>query len=154
MASSNRRSPYLSALCLRMPPNLMESTSKMSHHVIRAAVRKATHEKLLKRQHQAKVFQLDASTRITAGKDTILIAPMGSGKTLVLAMPLLYHTNKTSIVISPLQALETDQVDQMNELGMESILIDTVDLPADLCISTDSREVAQASRLSSISPNK
>jgi Lhr-like helicase len=76
--------------------------SKVPKHVISAAIRNATHEKLLKRQHQAKDFQIDASTRIAAGEDTILLAPTGSGKTLVLAMPLLYHTNKTSIVISPL----------------------------------------------------
>ncbi|KAF9508186.1 hypothetical protein BS47DRAFT_1350610 [Hydnum rufescens UP504] len=103
--------------------------SKVPKHAISATIHKATHKKLLK-QHQAKGFQIGALTRIADGEDTILLGPTGSGKTLILAMPLLHHTDKTSIVISPLQALETDQVDQMDELGMESILVDTVDLPA------------------------
>ena len=61
--------------------------------------------------------------------DTVLIAPTGAGKTLVLAMPLLYHKTKVSIVISPLRALETDQALKMNQLGIKSILVDSADLP-------------------------
>lgn len=84
---------------------------------------------LLRNKYSAKDFQLKAALHIAEGEDTILIAPTGSGKTLVLAMPLLYHDKKTSLVLSPLHALETDQVDKMNDMGVPSLLIDTVDLP-------------------------
>jgi len=99
-----------------------------SSQVIRNAVKNAARKLLLHDKHDPFDFQLDAATAIAQGKDTVLIAPTGSGKTLVLAMPLLYHKDKLSIVVSPLQALETDQVEKMNELGISSLLVDTVDL--------------------------
>ena len=68
---------------------------------------------------------------IATGHDVVLVAPTGSGKTLVLAMPLLFHKTKVSIVISPLHALETDQARKMNQLGIKSVLVDTVNLPKD-----------------------
>lgn len=105
-------------------------TSKVQSQVIRAVIDRKTRETLLKNKHSARDFQLDAAVRVADGHDTILIAPTGSGKTLVLAMPLLYHSKKTSLVLSPLHALETDQVKKMNDAGIPSLLIDTVDLPA------------------------
>ena len=63
----------------------------------------------------------------------MLVALTGAGKTLVLAntMPLLFHKTKVSIVISPLHALGTDQARKMNQLGIKSVLVDTVNLPKD-----------------------
>jgi ATP-dependent helicase YprA (DUF1998 family) len=92
-----------------------------------SVIKRRTCSELLNNQHDPHPFQIDASVLIACGNDTILIAPTGSGKTLVLAMPLLHHEKKTSVVVSPLQALETDQVKKMNVLGVPSLLIDTID---------------------------
>ena len=99
------------------------------HTVVWNVIKATTHNQLLRGQHEPHDFQLDAATSVALGKDTILIAPTGSRKTLILAMPLLYHEYKISIIISPLHALESDQVDRMNGMGIRSLLIDTAALP-------------------------
>ena len=96
--------------------------------LVRAFIAKKTRTQLLHSLHDPHNFQLDAAVRIAEGKDTILIAPTGSGKTLVLPMPLTYHDKKISLVISPLHALETDQVKKMNAMEMHSLLVDSVEL--------------------------
>lgn len=99
-----------------------------SAQLLSGVIAKKTRSKLLRSLHEPRDFQVEAAVRIAQGKDTILIAPTGSGKTLVLAMPLLFHDKKTSLVISPLHALETDQVKKMNSMGVPSLLIDSVEL--------------------------
>lgn len=110
-------------------PKQFRRSRPLPPEIIARIIKEKTRTLLLKNQHDARSFQLDASVSVALGKDTILIAPTGSGKTLVLAMPLLFHRNKTSLVISPLHALETDQVKKMNDMGIPSLLIDTIDLP-------------------------
>ena len=61
---------------------------------------------------QSTPYQLEVA--IATGNDTVLVAPIGAGKTLALAMPPLYHKTKVSVVISHLQALETDQLYYLN----------------------------------------
>ena len=99
--------------------------------LIQNIIEKETRAKLLKGSHSPFPYQLEAAVAIATGHDVVLVAPTGSGKTLVLAMPLLFHKTKVSIVISPLHALETDQARKMNQLGIKSVLVDTVDLPKD-----------------------
>ena len=105
------------------------SRNKTTAALVRNTIRKETRRTLLKGSHDPFPYQLDAAVAVATGRDTVLIAPTGAGKTLVLAMPLLYHKTKVSIIISPLQALETDQALKMNQLGIKSILVDSVDLP-------------------------
>jgi ATP-dependent helicase YprA (DUF1998 family) len=71
--------------------NIVPSTTKVPHYVLKAAIHKGTHEKLLKHKHQPRDFQMTSSVHIAGGKDAILVAPTGSGKTLVLAMPFKDH---------------------------------------------------------------
>lgn len=111
------------------PPKHLRRAKKVPDYIIRNAIKTETRRQLLKNKFDQRDFQLDASVSIACGRDTVLIAPTGAGKTLVLAMPLLYHTAKTSLVISPLHALETDQVKKMNAMGIPSLMIDTIDLP-------------------------
>ena len=56
-------------------------------------------------------WQLDISEALILGLDCILIAETGAGKTMPFIMPLLVDDTKKKmvIVISPLNALETDQ---------------------------------------------
>ena len=105
-----------------------KSQQPLPTHLVRAFIAKKMRIQLLRSLHHPRNFQLNATIRIAEGKDTILIAPTGSGKTLVLAMPLLFHNEKFSLVISPLHALETDQVGKMNAMGMPSLLVDSVEL--------------------------
>ena len=115
---------------LAMPTPAQPFVKKVAQHTVVWNVFKATtRNQLLRGQHKPCNFQLDAAMSVMLGKDMILITPTSSGKTLILTMPLLYHENKISIVISPLHALESDQVNRMNGMGIRSLLIDTVALP-------------------------
>ncbi|KAH0828138.1 hypothetical protein J3R83DRAFT_3826 [Lanmaoa asiatica] len=55
-------------------------------------------------------FQLQASLAILHGKDSIVTAGTGSGKTLCQLIPLLLRPNTLSITISPLKRLQVTQV--------------------------------------------
>ena len=57
-------------------------------------------------------WQTDVCEAIILGLDSIIIAGTGAGKTMPFAMPLLVDQTKRKmvIVISPLNALEHDQV--------------------------------------------
>ena len=50
--------------------NIGPTTTKVLHYVLKAAIRKGTHEKLLKCKHQPKDFQMMFSVHIVDGKDT------------------------------------------------------------------------------------
>lgn len=54
-------------------------------------------------------WQLDVAEALYLGLDCTVIAGTGSGKTMPFVMPGLL-TNKTTLIISPLNALEYDQV--------------------------------------------
>ncbi|KIK78890.1 hypothetical protein PAXRUDRAFT_162801 [Paxillus rubicundulus Ve08.2h10] len=55
-------------------------------------------------------WQLDCAEALVLGIDCIVLAVTGFGKTLPFTIPSLLHPNKITIVISPLNALEEDQV--------------------------------------------
>ncbi|KDQ17142.1 hypothetical protein BOTBODRAFT_620316, partial [Botryobasidium botryosum FD-172 SS1] len=53
--------------------------------------------------------QRDAIGSVLAGKDTVVHAPTGSGKSTIMAAPLLWHKGGISVVISPLILLQNNQ---------------------------------------------
>jgi superfamily II DNA/RNA helicase len=55
-------------------------------------------------------WQLDIAECLLLGLDCELIAPTGAGKTIPFMLPQLYDTEKITIIISPLNVLELDQV--------------------------------------------
>jgi len=55
-------------------------------------------------------WQLDATESILLALDTIVIAGIGSGKTMPFVMPLLADKGKMAIVISPLKILQDKHV--------------------------------------------
>ena len=57
-----------------------------------------------------RTFQLQASLAILHGKDSIVTAGTGSGKTLCQLIPLLLRPDTLSITISPLKRLQVTQV--------------------------------------------
>ncbi|KAF9219321.1 hypothetical protein BS17DRAFT_789494 [Gyrodon lividus] len=55
-------------------------------------------------------FQLQASLATLNGKDSIITAGTGSGKTLCIIIPLLLRPESISITVSPLKRLQATQV--------------------------------------------
>ncbi|KAF8162176.1 hypothetical protein K438DRAFT_1618567 [Mycena galopus ATCC 62051] len=55
-------------------------------------------------------WQVDFAEALLLGLDCTLIAGTGSGKTMPFVMPLFVESDKIIIIISPLNALEVDQV--------------------------------------------
>lgn len=55
-------------------------------------------------------FQLEASLETVRGRDSVIIAGTGSGKTLCILIPLLLDPVSISITISPLKRLQMMQV--------------------------------------------
>lgn len=55
-------------------------------------------------------FQLDAAATLCKGRDLIVNAGTGFGKTLCMVMPCFLSSSTIAFIISPLNALEEDQV--------------------------------------------
>ena len=55
-------------------------------------------------------WQLDTAEALILSLDSVVIAPTGAGKTLPFVMPALLYPEKIIIIISPLIALQQDQV--------------------------------------------
>ena len=55
-------------------------------------------------------------------KDTLVLYPTGSGKSLCFQFPPIYE-NKKGIIITPTISLMQDQLDKLNEMGISSIYL-------------------------------
>ena len=71
--------------------------------------------------------QLDACANILQGKDTLMIAATGSGKSVAYQLPSLAlrdnNVKATTIVISPLLSLIEDQIMSLSALGISAVSI-------------------------------
>jgi ATP-dependent helicase YprA (DUF1998 family) len=61
-------------------------------------------------------FQLEATLALLAGKDSLIHAATGSGKTLCMVLPALLEPTAVSLVISPLKRLQALQVSVVNDI--------------------------------------
>ena len=81
-----------------------------------------TQEKLSKLVHQhcegkrPYEWQLDVAEALLLGVDSVVIAGTGMGKTLPFVMPLLFNPKSHMLIISPLKALQHDQVGFKSEM--------------------------------------
>ncbi|KAG8724200.1 hypothetical protein FRC12_002124 [Ceratobasidium sp. 428] len=72
---------------------------------------------------KAREFQIKAAKAVLDGRDVVVHAGTGSGKTLIFAAPHFILENKVSIVISPLILLQQDQQERMKKLGLRAIAL-------------------------------
>ncbi|EUC67561.1 DEAD/DEAH-box helicase, partial [Rhizoctonia solani AG-3 Rhs1AP] len=78
---------------------------------------------LLRTGFHAHAFQLDAVLALVAGKDVIVHAGTGSGKTLIFAAPHFVQPNRTSVLVSPLILLQQDQQERMRKIGITAVAV-------------------------------
>ena len=98
------------------------------------SAKKAAHDPALQPlQHTLrKVFNLEdfrpgqaaVIGSIMAGRNTLAIMPTGAGKSLCYQLPAL-HLPGMTVVVSPLISLMKDQVDKLNDLGVDASQINS-----------------------------
>ena len=69
-----------------------------------------------------KQFQKDTIEAMLAGKDTLVLYPTGSGKSLCFQFPPVY-LGKKAIIVTPTISLMQDQVQKLNSLGIQSVYL-------------------------------
>ena len=69
-----------------------------------------------------KPFQREVIDATLQGKDTLVIYPTGSGKSLCFQFPPVYE-NKKRIIITPTVSLMQDQVQKLNGIGIPSVYL-------------------------------
>lgn len=69
-------------------------------------------------------LQQNVMENVLRGKDTLAVMPTGGGKSLCYQIPALIFDGIT-IVVSPLIALMKDQVDQLSELGVPGVILNS-----------------------------
>lgn len=74
-----------------------------------------------------KAFQKDVITTTLEGRDSLVLQPTGSGKSLCFQFPPIYE-NKKAIVISPTISLMQDQVTNLREKGIPAIFLGSAQL--------------------------
>ena len=80
-----------------------------------------------------KAKQRDAINAFIEGSDTFVVLLTGYGKTKIYVhlpeiFEIIYKWKATVLVISPLQALMTDQVNKLTELGINSTVLGEIQL--------------------------
>jgi ATP-dependent DNA helicase RecQ len=68
--------------------------------------------------------QAEVIRSVMARKDTLAIMPTGAGKSLCYQLPAL-HLKGVTIIVSPLISLMKDQVDKLEELGLEALQVNS-----------------------------
>lgn len=68
-------------------------------------------------------FQLEAGLAAYQGKNSIVIAGTGSGKTLSMAIPLLMNPTAVGIIISPLKRLQSTQARELEQFQIKPLVI-------------------------------
>ena len=89
-----------------------------------------------------KPFQKSIITAALDGKDTLVIQPTGSGKSLCFQF-LPVYLNKKAIIVTPTISLMQDQVHKLNSIGIPSIFVGSAQLDKQVearALKPDSKE--------------
>src|SRR3954470_15818140 len=73
---------------------------------------------------QLRPGQAEVIRSVLSREDTLAIMPTGAGKSLCYQLPAL-HLEGTTIVVSPLISLMKDQVDKLQERGLEALQVNS-----------------------------
>ena len=90
-----------------------------------------------------KQFQRKIIDATIAGKDTLVLYPTGSGKSLCYQFPPVY-LNKKAIVVTPTISLMQDQVTKLNTLGVKAVYLGSAQYDKQLeksCLDPSSEEL-------------
>ena len=68
-------------------------------------------------------FQLEAGLAAYQGKNSIVTAGTGSGKTLSMVIPLLMNPEAVGIIISPLKRLQSTQARELERFQIKPLVI-------------------------------
>ena len=68
-------------------------------------------------------FQLRAGLAAYEGKNTVVNAGTGSGKTLSMAIPLLMNLDAVAIIVSPLKRLQSTQAKELERFLMKPLVV-------------------------------
>ena len=74
-----------------------------------------------------KHFQQEVIHATLQGKDTLVMQPTGSGKSLCFLFPPV-HENKKAVVITPTISLMQDQVEKLNGIGINAVFLGSAQL--------------------------
>ncbi|MGN6545672.1 MAG: RecQ family ATP-dependent DNA helicase, partial [Aureliella sp.] len=75
--------------------------------------------------------QMQAVAATMRGRDTVVVMPTGSGKSLCYQLPALELSGVT-VVVSPLIALANDQAARLSELELDSVVLNSTCRAADI----------------------
>ena len=73
---------------------------------------------------QLRPGQAEVIRGVLQGKDTLAVMPTGAGKSLCYQLPAL-HLEGTTIVVSPLISLMKDQVDKLQDYGLDALQVNS-----------------------------
>ncbi len=96
-------------------PAQKKSTRKKENEILAAAQKNFGFESL-------RPGQEDAIRALLSGKDTLVVQPTGSGKSAIYQIAALL-THGATLVVSPLIALQKDQVDSIKEQGAPDAVV-------------------------------
>src|SRR5918995_3961028 len=74
--------------------------------------------------------QREVIEAVLDGRDTLAIMPTGAGKSLCYQLPAL-HLEGTTIIVSPLISLMKDQVDKLQEHGLDALQVNSALAPSE-----------------------
>src|SRR5918999_1678732 len=74
---------------------------------------------------QLRPGQAEVIRSVLDGHDTLAVMPTGAGKSLCYQLPAL-HIEGTTIIVSPLISLMKDQVDKLQDRGLEALQVNSM----------------------------
>lgn len=62
---------------------------------------------------------------ICQGEDVLVVLPTGGGKSLLYQVPAIVRKGQLTLVVSPLKALQVDQVEWLTTKGVQAVLLNS-----------------------------
>ena len=72
---------------------------------------------------ERKNFQLESIEALHLGKDVIIVQPTGAGKSLCYVVPALLNPGKVTLVIEPVIAIISDQINSLTSKGIDAVAL-------------------------------